>query len=596
MSFKCPANYIEGKNKSLYKKLVDSYTINIDEPGVDSDDINEINKYINNSDNLPSFLKSGVLPSSIDPKTTTYTPKDLKAILKGLTRKITSCSTAYKSTEFFTIISKLKRYFSGNNVTNNLIKVLYILSYVIIAYLGYNYITNKMFGGDNRIIPSEFGKFGKFGKSIYYIFIVFIPITMTALMISNKVNVSFNVSRVLILFSLALIVFIALIKTVASKNPWLFAILMLVTFILSGITGWAMYNKSGDSVREVNEDNQEREKSDAFQISLFSIGMIAIIMIIGIQFIGSNNTTNWTSATLMFIGLIVLLSAGTAHPNKYKNKRALFYFVGIFIPFILIAGIKFYIYINARVVKGIAAAVAVYVGLKVAILSGLLTLGTYEALKAGSEIARVKKDSTSVSESPYYHVTKPINALLYIYYIILGLIIFTIFIAFISQVGVLYSLNKIPGLEREITQRMITQAKKAELQGELNNIKNGKTWGFNGIDLSYILAVVIVMSLILSYNGTLAIWLPFVLIPVGLLERGVASIIINTIRGNTTKEIGNWQPVGSYLIEVLIKIFTYTPLSDQDANQSKESTPHASFLDVISELNSTMFYGKKKGE
>lgn len=594
MSFKCPANYIEGKNDTLYKTLLDSYSMNFDQS-----DATAIDNYINNADNsnnnLPSFLKSGQLPSSLNPNLTPYSVPELKAILKGLTRKVTSCSTAYKSTESYTIISKLKSYFSTNNTTSNLIKVLYLMSYLIIAYLGYNYITNKMFGKADNNIPSYFAGYKGMSKMIYYFFIVCIPITMIALMISNKVNVSFNVSNVLIYFSFALIVLIGFVKTVASKNEYVFFGFIFLTFACSTLAGSGMYYWSDKSVREVDEDNEEGEKIDSVFISIVPIAIIALIMILLVYFIGKGEEIGKNLALLIILILIIAAFSITFSESKYKYKRAFFYFLGILAPFMIFSLFKCIIYRNAGVPRNTAISVAVYVGLKIAIFSGLLSLGVYEMYKASAEIARAKRTETTVSESPYYPVTKPINALMYVYYIILGLIGVTILIVLGSQTWVLIQLNSLPNLERQVTPPIppgLTQEKITEIKGKIDDIKNGKTAPFTGLNLSYVMAVIIVMSLVLSYNGTFAIWLPFVLIPVGLLERGVATTIMNTVTKNVSKEVADWQPVGSYLTEVLIKLFTFTPLSDVEANNSGEGKVRESFLDVIGELNSTMFNGK----
>ena len=592
MSFKCPANYIEGKNKSLYDKLVDSYSMNFNQS-----DATAIDNYIKNADNsnnnLPSFLKSGVLPSSLNPDSTPFSTPELKAILKGLTRKITSCSTAYKSTEFYTIISRLKRYFSTNNTTSNLIKVLYLMSYLIIAYLGYNYITNKMFGKGDNNIPSYFAGYKGISKILYYFFVVCIPITMIALMISNKVNVSFNVSNVLIYFSFALIVLIGFVKTVASKSALSFSFLIFLTFACSALAGSGMYYWSGGRVRHVNEDNEEGEKSDGMLISIVPILVIALIMILLVYCIGKGGGIGKNLALSIIVLLIIAAFSITFSESKYRDKRAFFYFVGILAPFMIFSLFKWRIYSGANVDPNTAISVAVYVGLKIAIFSGLLSLGVYEMYKASAEIARAKRNETTVSESPYYPVTKPINALMYVYYIILGLIGVTILIVVFSQVGVLVQLNELAGLQGQVRQQgQQIPARIAEIQARIDDIENGKTIPFTGINLSYVMAVIIVMSLVLSYNGTFAIWLPFVLIPVGLLERGVATTIMNIITKNVSKEVADWQPVGSYLTELMIKMFTYTPLSDTDANNAGEGKVHVSFLDTIGELNSTMFNGK----
>lgn len=592
MSFKCPANYIEGKNKSLYDKLVDSYSMNFNQS-----DATAIDNYIKNADNsnnnLPSFLKSGVLPSSLNPDSTPFSIDELKAILKGLTRKITSCSTAYKSTEFYTIISRLKRYFSTNNTTSNLIKVLYLMSYLIIAYLGYNYITNKMFGKGDNNIPSYFAGYKGISKILYYFFVVCIPITMIALMISNKVNVSFNVSNVLIYFSFALIVLIGFVKTVASKSVWYFSFLIFLTFACSAVAGSGMYYWSGGRVRHVNEDNEEGEKSDGMLISIVPILVIALIMILLVYCIGKGGGIGKNLALSIIVLLIIAAFSITFSESKYRDKRAFFYFLGILAPFMIFSLFKWIIYSDVRVPPNTAIPVAVYVGLKIAIFSGLLSLGVYEMYKASAEIARAKRTETTVSESPYYPVTKPINALMYVYYIILGLIGVTILIVLVSQTWVLVELNKLAGLRRQRQQgQQIPPARIAEIQAKIADIENGKTTPFTGLNLSYVMAVIIVMSLVLSYNGTFAIWLPFVLIPVGLLERGVATTIMNIITKNVSKEVADWQPVGSYLTELMIKMFTYTPLSDIDANRAGEGKVHVSFLDTIGELNSTMFNAK----
>lgn len=590
MSFKCPANYIEGKNRDTYGRLVNSYTMEL-EP----DDYTAVNKYLYNTegdgDNLPSFFSSGVLPNSLNPQTTQYTTPELKAILKSLTRKVTSCSTAYKSTESFTIISKLKSYFKTNNTTNNLIKVLYLMSYLIIAYLGYNYITNKMFGKGDKSIPTYFAGYKGMSKILYYFFIVCIPITMIALMISNKVDVSFNVSSVLIYFSFALIVLIGFVKTVASKSWYLFLFLIVGVFGCSWFAGSGMYYWSGGRVRHVNEDD-EGEKSDSMFISIVPIAVIALLMICLVFGIGKGATTGRNMALLIILILIISVFSITFTVPKYKNQRAFLYFLGILIPFIGFSLFKWRIYSGAGVPYDTAISVAVYVGLKIAILSGLLSLGVYEMYKASAEITRAKKLETTVSESPYYPVTKPINALMYVYYIILGLIGVTILIVVLSQIGILSQLNSLPKLQANLRAPGITAAKTTEIQGKINKIESGKTAPFKGLDFSYVMAVVIVMSLVLSYNGTFAIWLPFVLIPVGLLERGVATTIINTLTNNVSKELADWQPVGSYLTEALIKLFTFTPLSDTDANNAGEGKVHVSFLDTIGELNSTMFDAK----
>ena len=586
MSFKCPANYIEGKNKSLYNKLVKSYNLE-----VGSEEKTAIDEYIKNSDNLPSFLKSGVLPSSLDPYSTPYSIPELKAILKGLTRKITSCSTAYKSTVSYTIISKLKYYFSTNNVTSNLIKVLYLMSYLIIAYLGYNYITNKILGKSDKSIPKYFAGYKGMSKMLYYLFIIFIPITMISLMISNKVDVSFNVSTVLIYLSFALIVLIGIVKTVASKNIKVFLLLIIGVFGCSFFAGAGMYYWSGKSNRDIDENEEEAVKQDNMFISIIPIGVIASLMIFLVNFIGGS-TGMWISIGIS-IALIIAVFCITFIPSKNKDKRAFFYFLGILIPFISFSLLKWVIYSNAGVPSSSAISVAIYVGLKIAILSGLLSLGVYEMYRANAEIERAKNTETTISESPYYPVTKPINALMYVYYIILGLIGLTILIVVFSQIGILVQLNKLPNLKTQLRVGAgVGAARITEIQNEINNITNGKTLAFTGLDLSYVIAVIIIMSLVISYNGTFAIWLPFILIPIGLLERGVATTIINIFTKNVSKEVANWQPVGSYLTEFLIKMFTFTPLSDTDANNSGENKIDISFLDTISELNSTMFNAK----
>lgn len=589
MSFKCPANYIEGKNKSLYDSLVSTYILS-----VHPDDKPAINNYIKNADNsnnnLPSFLKSGVLPSSLNSDSTPFSIPELRAIIKSLTRKITSCSTAFKSTESYTIISKLEYYFGTNNITSNLIKVLYLMSYLIIIYLGYNYITNKMFGGADKSIPTYFASYKGISKMIYYLFIICIPITMIALLISNKVNVSFNVSIVLIYFSLALIVLIGFVKTVASKSFSIFLFLMFIVFGLSWISGLGMYYWSGKSVKEVQEDNEEGEKKDSWFISIFPIAVIAFAMIILVKNIGGQ--LGMVMAILIFFGLIAAAFTITFTASKYKNKIAFFYFGGILIPFIGFSLFKRWIYSNSGVPLKTAISVAVYVGLKIAIFSGLLTLGVYKMYKTSAEIKRAKRTETTASESPYYPITKPINVLMYVYYIILGLIGLTILIVLGSHLGILSQLNSLPRLQEKLRAPDITAVKKAKIQDKIDNITNGKTNFFSGLDFSYVMAVVIIMSLIISYNGTFAIWLPFILIPVGLLERGVATTIINTLTKNVSKEVADWQPVGSYLIEALIKMFTFTPLTDTEASNSGESKIDDSFLDTFGELNSTMFYYK----
>jgi uncharacterized Tic20 family protein len=587
MSFRCPANYIEGKDKNIYNQLIDSYSIEYDNfkkiyTNIKEDDFKAMKNFFNNPSDFNSFLKTGVFPSSLEPDA--LTNETLESILVGLTRKITSCSTAYKSTESYTIISKLKKYFSTNNTTSNFIKILYLMSYLIVSYLGYNYITSKMFSKGSDNIPSFFGKY----KIIYKFFIIIIPITMIALMISNKVNVSFNVSNVLLYFSISLIVLIGVVKTIASKNSLVFIILISLVFGCSFLSGSGMYYWSGESDEDKNDD-RESEKSDSWQISIVPIIVISFIMILLIYSIGKSATIGKNIAILIIIGFIISAFTLTFSKSNYRDKRAFFYFLGILVPFLLFFVTKWQIYNSSGVNSDTSLSVAVYVGLKIAILSGLLSLGIYKMYKASAEIERAKKTETTISQSPYYPITRPINALMYVYYILLGLIGIIILVVIFSQIGLLFKLNGLQGLKNQLRVPAITAPQRTKIQNEINSIENGKAWPFVGIDFSYIMAVIIVMSLVISYNGTFSIWLPFFLIPIGLLERGVVTTIMNIFNNNISKQVEDWQPVGSYFTEGLINLFTYTPLSDKAANNSGEKKVYFSFLDKISELNSTMF-------
>lgn len=582
MSFKCPANYIRDKAPTVYNNLLDSAAISADDPNMSEEGIIAINDYVNSSENLGGFLKNPkTFPTSLNPESTTYDNDDLKAIIKGLTRKVAVCSTAYKSTQSFTIQGRLKDTLSGNVF----VTIFYIMSYIIIAYLGYSYLSNKMMGGD---IPTSIASDHKeFAKMIYYFLIVCIPVAMIALMLTNKANVSFNSSRVLLILSFASIVFIGFVKTVASKHWGYFIFFIVVVGVISGLAGMSMYQKDG----EVSEYNSEGVKTDDWTVSMLTIIMIAVVMMIGVQFISKHATA---SGIFMIVGLLAILFGVTYSKPHYRNKRAMFAFVGIFIPFFVLSAAKWIIYSNAGVAPATAFGVAVYVGLKMAILAGLISLGSYEGLRVRDEIKRATQLETNTSKSPYYPSTKPINALMGVYYGVVALITLVMGVTVFSQMGILNALGSIRELQATIAAAATPQAEKNAAKKTLDEINKGQTWGFTGLNISYITSVVIIMSLILSYNGIFAIWLPFVLISVGLLERGVVSTLSNLFSGNITKELPNWQPVGAYLVEYLIKLLTYTPLSDKDVANSGEKIPDESLMNAIGEFNSTMFDRKKK--
>lgn len=568
MSFKCPANYVGGKSDKVYKRLSKSYS-NIDD--LNADGKSAINNYINNigsesNEKISYFFENGVFPPNFTSDMTNYNEDQLKFILKGLTRKITSCSTAYKSSESYRIVSWVKQYMESNTFVN----FFYIMSYIIIAYLGYNYITNKMFGSGDKTIPYTFGSY----KIMYYIFIIFIPLTMISLMITNKAVVAFNASTVLLYFSFALVVFIGFIKTVASRNVLSFLGLIGITVVCSGFAGWGMYYNSGKSVRKVlNKDNQESERTDSVATSALPIILLSVLMIASIRF---NNSKNMN--IFIVLVLIVICFASVFGPKKFRNKRSYFYFIAILLPFFITTFYKWYVY-NTAGIGNTAMTTAIYVGLKVSIFTGLIALGIYEAFRVEAEIKRTKKIETSMSNSPYYQVIKPINGLIYIYYFILALIIFIIFIVLISHSTLLFDLQSIRNAARV--------ARAAPNFSQLEN-----TLGYKGVQFSYYAAIIILMSLILSYNGTFAVWLPFILIPLGLFERGISTTILNIRNKNIDKEVNDWQPVGSYLVEFLVKLLTYTPLSDAQIQASDENLAQKSFLSVIGELNSTMFNAK----
>lgn len=604
MSFRCPANIISGKNPNSYNNLINNATITVDDPNMTTDGIKAINKYVNGVDpdqsgsrrdvcqsNLPYFFKNARFPSTLDPSSTcynTYNSNDLKAILKGLTRKVAVCSSAYKSTESYTIISKLKEYFTGGTF----VVIFYIFSYLIISYLGYSYITEKLFNINAKSGKTVISILSHKGDTnaekstiiwLYRILIFLFPVTIIGLMLTNKINVSFNSTRVLFLFSLASLVLIGFLKTVASQTPWKYGLAIILVLACAGFGGWWTYQHSG----KVAEDNQEGERSDAFDLNISVIIVMALIMLGGLLLIGKKMEI-W--AGIFIIVLMIGLPFGlTYYGHHYKNKRAIFSFICILLPFIITLGWKYSVYTGAGINRGTSIGIGAYVAVKMAIFSGLLGLAVFQACKAGAEIERAKKLETNTSKSPYYDVTKPINGLMIVYYVMLAIVAAVIVVSAVSQYLVLNSLNGLSGLRNILRALAPNDPQRATVQKSIDKINNGQAVGFRALDWSYILSVIVIMSLVLSYNGIFSIWLPFVLIPVGLLERGIVSTALNWFTGNVSQELKNWQPVGSYLIEALIKLFTYTPLDTQQANAVNESTSGVSFIDAVGELNSVMF-------
>lgn len=151
MSFSCPANIIHDKN--VYNAMKDACNRNISAPGMNPDNAyceNIINRLVQNGDagGLADFRK---YVNQADSST-------LVGMLKAMACRMTACTTAFELDFGANLLKGTEGLINRNAFT----KFIYLLSYLVVIYLGVKYVYLKLIRGDQIN-----GKFVPLGKQLY---------------------------------------------------------------------------------------------------------------------------------------------------------------------------------------------------------------------------------------------------------------------------------------------------------------------------------------------------------------------------------------------------------------------------------------------
>lgn len=509
MSFKCPGNITHDDN--VYNNI----------KGKCSDvKMNSVAyKFINEIDETGGFLKTGVLPINLN----TLSDPDgdtIQGIIRGMLCKIAACNTAYETKEKLTIIEMVKSWIGSSAA----ISILYVISYIIVGYIGFNYFTKVIFNKNltNVLFESLTDSISKsIVTNIFKFLLLLVTGGMIGLMLTNKLSIGIEAFAVLLCFSIGVLTMILNFKYVASSNWIYFFVVFCVPILLSIFLPYGLYKR--DENKFVNDKK-------------------------------------WKKITLSVVSCVT--------------------FVLVFIT-------KYIRYSNIAAAGSSKLGTAIIIAIRIAIATLFLTLGMYYLCKTIRESKLASEKPIGTSQSPYFEDKKSINGLIVVYQIIFAIIAVLLLIGILSRVWMftkIGSVNSGPNIAQKI--QAIQNAMKTP--DNINNIMYGFVF-------------MIIIALLLALNGVMAIFVPFLLIPLSLGEKLISSAFDGLISSKNklkpSDNFSNWMPFGSYITMFIIRglndpipfMSNYQSLVSSQNTNITENTKE-SLKDTISVMNSVIFH------